>query len=79
MIGQYGLKKSNSKGEPVRYEAIKTCLRHVCSKARELNATIHMPKIGCGIAGGDWRVIELLIQKCLSNKGIAVFVYDYGN
>ena len=35
-----------------------------------------MPRIGCGLAGGTWDKIEPLIQSNLSDKEIAVTVYD---
>lgn len=37
--------------------------------------SIHMPRIGCGLAGGKWSVVENIINdKIISNK-IEVFVY----
>ena len=39
---------------PVRYSAIRQGLGAVAGEARKLGATVHMPRIGCGLAGGDW-------------------------
>jgi hypothetical protein len=36
----------------------------------------HMPRIGCGLAGGKWEMIEPLIQRILRSENIEVFVYD---
>ena len=33
-----------------------------------------MPRIGCGLAGGKWAVVEPIIQRALED--IPVFVYD---
>lgn len=77
MIGQRGM-KSGSKGPPIRYEAVAQCLENVGKKATELGASVHMPRIGCGLAGGDWSKIEPLILEHLCNAGIAVTVYDFG-
>ena len=52
------------KTPPVRYEAIEKCLATVDDKAKELSASIHMPRIGCGLAGGNWDAIEPLIERC---------------
>jgi O-acetyl-ADP-ribose deacetylase (regulator of RNase III) len=76
MIGQKGT-KTGSKGPPIRYEAVENCLIKLSKKALELNASVHMPRIGCGLAGGKWENIEPLINKILINGGINVFVYDY--
>ncbi|MFH2141814.1 MAG: hypothetical protein ABIJ97_05295 [Bacteroidota bacterium] len=40
------------------------------------NCSVHMPRIGCGLAGGKWAKIEPLIIKLLSGFDIQVFVYD---
>ncbi|MBX9392625.1 macro domain-containing protein [Streptomyces sp. TRM72054] len=89
MIGQRGIlpharlrsrggTPMGSKGVPVRYEAIDTALGRLADKAAELNASIHMPRIGCGLAGGKWSRVEPLIAERLVRRGIAVTVYDHG-
>jgi hypothetical protein len=35
-----------------------------------------MPRIGCGLAGGSWQEIELIIRDELTARAIAVTVYD---
>lgn len=76
MIGQRGT-KVGSKGVPVRYEAIKSCLEKLAVEAEILNASVHMPRIGCGLAGGKWEKIEPLIIKILSENDIQVYIYDF--
>lgn len=76
MIGQRGMKRGSS-GPPIRYEAVAECLQKVAAKASELGASIHMPRIGCGLAGGDWARIEPLIIEYLCNRGLSVTVYDF--
>ncbi|MFF7790530.1 Appr-1-p processing protein [Streptomyces sp. NPDC007991] len=78
MIGQRGT-KTGSKGVPVRYEAIDTALAALAARAGELGATVHMPRIGCGLAGGKWSRIEPLIEERLIRRGIPVTVYDHGD
>ncbi|KAF5993240.1 macro domain-containing protein [Streptomyces sp. WAC00263] len=77
LIGQRGI-RTGSKGVPVRYEAIGTGLAQVAIKAAELDASVHMPRIGCGLAGGDWSRVEPLILRRLVERGVAVTVYDHG-
>ncbi|MFJ6014765.1 macro domain-containing protein [Streptomyces sp. NPDC092952] len=76
MVGQRGMRRG-SNGVPVRYEAIGTALDAVAGKAQELGASVHMPRIGCGLAGGKWSLIEPLIEERLTGRGIAVTVYDF--
>jgi O-acetyl-ADP-ribose deacetylase (regulator of RNase III) len=76
MVGQRGM-RTGSKGPPVRYEAIDAALGAVAGKAGELGASVHMPRIGCGLAGGRWNRIEPLIERRLISAGIPVTVYDH--
>lgn len=78
MIGQRGTGTA-SKGVPVRYEAIDTALGRLADRATELNASVHMPRIGCGLAGGKWSRVEPLITERLVRRGIPVTVYDHGD
>lgn len=34
-----------------------------------------MPKIGCGLAGGDWNVVEKIIKNTFIKEEIEVYVY----
>jgi O-acetyl-ADP-ribose deacetylase (regulator of RNase III) len=76
MVGQRGIKRGSS-GPPIRYEAVAECLQKVAAKARELGASVHMPRIGCGLAGGEWSRVEPLIEQHLVSVGVAVTVYDF--
>ena len=76
MIGQHGYRKA--KGQPpVRYEAIRKALEHVAVEAAKLDASVHMPRIGCGLAGGKWEEIEPLLEQTLLAAGISTTVYDF--
>jgi hypothetical protein len=39
-------------------------------------ASVHMPRIGSGQAGGNWDIIEELVDHHLCAQGIRVTVYD---
>jgi len=69
--------KTGSNGVPIRYEAVKTCLGKIALEAKKLEASIHMPRIGCGLAGGKWDKIEPIIKETLMQQDIDVFVYDF--
>ncbi|MER7742990.1 macro domain-containing protein [Streptomyces sp. NPDC096538] len=76
MIGQRGVRTGN-KGVPVRYEAIDEALERLAVHARKLGASVHLPRIGCGLAGGTWSRIEPLVEERLARQGISVTVYDH--
>lgn len=75
MIGQHKT-SSNAGVPPVRYEAIDVGLRRVAEFAIESQASIHMPRIGCGLAGGSWDAVEEIIRRVLCSEDISVSVYD---
>ncbi len=80
MIGQRDIKrKSTPEGTlpPIRYEAIESCLAKLTVEARSRDASVHMPRIGCGLAGGKWGQIEPLIERTLIAGSVPVFVYDF--
>jgi len=76
MIAQEGIKKKGG-NPPIRYDAVKQALKQLCKEAIKLNASIHMPRIGCGLAGGKWEEIEPIIIDELTSKEIQVWVYDF--
>ncbi|WP_327067612.1 macro domain-containing protein [Kitasatospora sp. NBC_01250] len=77
LVGQHGTRTSRSAGAPVRYEAIDTALDRLAAPALALGASVHLPRIGCGLAGGRWERVEPLLTARLVDRGIAVTVYDH--
>ncbi len=76
MIGQHGI-YSDHNIPPIRYSAIRECLKRVYTFAKEKNATVHCPRFGTGLAGGRWSKIEEHIINELSKRDISVFVYNF--
>lgn len=76
MIAQHGVRQRPYSPPPIRYEALASCLSVVGSSAVERKASVHIPRIGCGLAGGSWDVVEPLIVDVLCARGVQVTVYD---
>lgn len=76
LIGQRDIRRGPDGAPPVRYDAIREGLRAVADHARSRAASVHMPRIGCGLAGGDWSVVEALVRDELVAAGVTVTVYD---
>jgi len=61
---------------PIRYDRLRQCFNKLAKAAKELDAYVALPRLGCGLAGGSWAVVEGLIKETLVPKGIKVIVYD---
>jgi O-acetyl-ADP-ribose deacetylase (regulator of RNase III) len=59
----------------IRYAALKQCLHAVAEHAKANDATVHMPRIGAGQAGGRWSLIRELVEDALTRQGVRVIVY----
>lgn len=73
MIAQHGYGESTK--PRIRYAALRDCLRKLEELAVNKTATVHMPRIGTGYAGGNWPFISELIDEVLVRNGISVTVY----
>ena len=71
MIAQDGY-TSAARPRAINYAALAACLLHV--KETLEGFSFHMPRIGAGLGGGDWSIIEQIIQDALPDSD--VYVYD---
>lgn len=71
MIAQHGF-------EPpaIRYIALAQCLTWLRLSALQHGRSVHMPRIGCGLAGGSWDKVEPLITMLVCKHDVPVTVYD---
>jgi hypothetical protein len=74
IIGQTGVGQRN--GPPIRYSAVLKGLRTVARAAQTYGCSIHAPRLGCGLAGGEWSKMELLLEDTFIDNGIPVTIYD---
>ena len=61
---------------PLCYNALRTCLKKLSVEATKQGATIIMPKIGSGLAGGDWGKISSIIAQELDKNKVFVYTLD---
>lgn len=59
----------------IRYAALRSGLERVAELAIGLGASVHMPQIGCGQAGGKWELVQELIETTLCARDVSVTVY----
>lgn len=53
----------------VSYDAIDACFASINTRGHTLN----IPKIGAGLGGGDWNVIESIINHRVDNQSVIVW------
>lgn len=63
----------------LRYSALQNCLIALGNTALVRGASVHMPRIGTGQAGGNWSLVEELILSTVCSLGVSVTVYDLPN
>lgn len=73
IIGQHDIKYSTDGQPPIRYNAIRTALTAVNKLAVKIGATVHCPRFGAGLAGGNWSEIEKIIKEVVT---VDVTIYD---
>jgi len=54
------------------YDAIRICMTKVKDFAKEYGYTIAIPKIGAGLAGGDWKIIKKILDEVFADYDCAV-------
>lgn len=59
----------------LKYNELRKGLVQLREKALEMGASIHMPAIGAGHAGGDWNLIIGMIHNELASYNIKVYIY----
>jgi len=74
LIGQEGYGPSDH--PRIKYSALSKCLDNIVGLAKQKGASLHMPKLGAGAAGGDWRVVEQILMECLTKYNICATVYE---
>lgn len=80
MIGQEGIRRKNNK-PPIRYSAIRIGFRKIAfnltlryAKHAKILVSIHMPKIGCGLAGGNWEIVKKIIEEELKDFNVYIYI-----
>jgi len=71
MVAQEGTRAHQGQ-RPLRYGSLHVCLEEVQKFAEGISATIHMPRIGAGLAGGEWPVIKSIIANTMK---VDTYVY----
>ena len=68
LMGQYGYGRDKQYTD---HEALKSSLSKIYQWSIDRNLQIYLPyKIGCGLAGGDWKIVKSIIYETITNPVI---------
>jgi len=72
---QYNYGRNHEDGDeiPFSYEAFTLCMRKINYVFNGKH--IGLPRIGAGLAGGDWKIIKAIIQKELKDCRVTIVIY----
>jgi len=73
VVNAYTQYEYKGRGTKVDYDAVKSCFRAIKEKFSGLK--IGFPKIGAGLAGGDWEFILKIIQSELYDEDCTLIKY----
>jgi O-acetyl-ADP-ribose deacetylase (regulator of RNase III) len=68
MVAQAGL-RSGKNPHPLKLDALATCLGDLVG----IQMPIVMPRIGCGLAGGNWDEVAPIIDSVLAGDDVHIF------
>lgn len=57
----------------VSYDAIDNCMRNIYLNGID---SVSMPMIGAGLGGGEWSIIEQIIDHNLRNANVKIYQYE---
>lgn len=64
---------------PLSMPALEDCLMDLAKQAKADKTTVHLPRIGCGLAGGHWEDIKHLIGAAEFESRTNWYVYTLPN
>lgn len=78
LYGQFGWWKLPNGQINTNYEALKKSLEKMRTYLKNIkpDAKIGLPKIGCGLGGGDWSIVEGIIKEVLSDFDVTIYVLE---
>lgn len=74
VVNMYGQYKYTRHEVDTNYDALRSCLKKL--KEKFSGKKIGMPLIGAGLAAGDWKVIEKIIEEELVGEDVTVVIWE---
>lgn len=70
----YGRNHADGVKNPLDYEALTLCMRKINHTFK--GKVVGLPKIGAGLAGGNWQLIKKIIKAELKDCDVIVVIYN---
>jgi O-acetyl-ADP-ribose deacetylase (regulator of RNase III) len=70
---QYFYGKGRGGIPPIDYDALRSCMKYL---ALFEGKRIGLPKIGCGLAGGNWDIVSKIIEEELANCQVTIVEFE---
>lgn len=58
---------------PIRYPALLKCLEEVAAFATKNKLAVIAPKFGAGLAGGKWKLIEIMMKEVFRDLDVTIY------
>lgn len=68
---QYGMGKEDE--PPLDYNALALCMKKLNHEFK--GKRIGLPQIGCGLAGGDWNIVQKIIQEEMKDCEVTIVIF----
>lgn len=73
IVAQAGFGRASH--DRLQYDALDTAFQKICQEAKKQSATVHVPRLGAGQAGGRWDRVEDLLLADLTRHEVQVVVH----
>jgi len=75
LYGQYYYGFSSDGKPPIHYNALRLSLRNMAVdlKTNQYDGAISLPRLGAGLAGGNWRTIQKIIEEELADWTVNIY------
>lgn len=75
LVAQHGL-RSQSNPRPLLYTRLRQCLialNDYIENDTQRFTTIHAPRLGTGLAGGEWLTVEKILNEVMYHRNITIY------
>jgi len=57
------------------YDALVSCMEELYNYCKQYKINVvAMPKIGCGLAGGDWNIVKAILESTFKDITVKVYI-----
>lgn len=80
LYGQFGWWKRDDGKINTEYPALRKAFESLAEflNVNKMKPKIGLPLIGCGLGGGDWEIVEKIIQETLRDFEVTVYLFKGG-